>query len=189
MSLKKTMQNIHNHNYGGYRKLQKTRNSIFKLLKEYLDQKFEKKVIFFPNSDDFICDMLENEEFYPESVIFLDKHGYAARGIISSIQLTEDGKFKVDVDDAGTIYDAESYMLNDDLFTLCDTLEKYEKAMQNIRKDLAESGDWKEHAIHLLSGCSTKTLSELTDYVSGHWKNLESDDYNIIQFMSLNKPS
>lgn len=117
----------------GYKQLNKTRRILFKALKEYLRQKYNRKVYFTFPANAPLNGILEEKNFYPSSVTVYDKHGCANTGTVDSMQLTAEGKIKISTDEAGNIYDAEEYLTYDDLLNLCYTIEEYEKILlQNL---------------------------------------------------------
>ena len=116
------------------------------LLKEYLGQKYGRKVRFILPTGDPAGDLLDGKGFYPCSVTIYDKYGFAACSSAVSVELTAEGKILIPTDETGKIHDAEEYLSNDDLLSLCGTVEEYERLLPEIRKELAENGNWKEFA-------------------------------------------
>lgn len=119
------------------------REKLMRLLKEYLGQKYGRKVRFILPTGDPAGDLLDGKGFYPCSVTIYDKYGFAACSSAVSVELTAEGKILIPTDEAGKIHDAEEYLSNDDLLSLCGTVEEYERLLPEIRKELAENGTGK----------------------------------------------
>lgn len=174
----------------GYKHLYRVRRTLMKTLKEYLRQKYGQKVCFILPVGDPLGDLLDERNFYPSSVTVYDKHGYAACSAAVSMELTPEGKIKIRTDESGNIQDAEEYLSYDDLLVLCSTIEEYEHLLPALRREMTESGEWKNHARRLLSEWFPKTEAGiLEDFICEHWENLKPDDYNLQLFKQSNRSS
>lgn len=171
----------------GYKYLYRGRRTLMKVLKEYLKQKYGWKVCFILPMGDPLGDLLDERSFYPSSVTVYDKHGYAACSAAVSMELTPEGKIKIMTDESGNIQDAEEYLSYDDLLVLCSTIEEYEHLQPALRREMTESGEWKDHARKLLSEWFPKAdVGILEDFIREHWKNQQPDDYNLKLFIQSN---
>lgn len=160
-----------------------TREKLMCLLKEYLGQKYGHKVRFILPPGDPVGDLLDGKDFYPCSVTIYDKFGFAACSSAVSVELTAEGKILIPTDEAGKIHDAEELLSNDDLLALCGTIEEYERLLPEIRKELAENGDWKEFARRMLAEefpLSDNKVRE--EFILKHWENLQAESYNLQRF-------
>lgn len=101
-----------------------TREKLMCLLKEYLGQKYGRKVRFILPTGDPAGDLLDRKGFYPCSVTIYDKYGFAACSSAVSVELTAEGKILIPTDETGKIHDAEEFLSNDDLLSLCETVEE-----------------------------------------------------------------
>lgn len=183
MKTRRILHTIREEKAKGYKQLNRTRRVLFKALKEYLRQKYNRKVYFIFPGDDPLSSLLEEKNFYSSSVTIFDKHGCANTGTAVSMQLTAERKIKIFTDEAGNIYDAEEYLMYDDLLNLCYTIEEYEKLLPAARWELMENEDWQEHA--------QATIAEffpdaedliIEDFIHDYWENLQTDDYNLANF-------
>lgn len=68
------------------------REKLMRLLKEYLGQKYGRKVRFILPTGDPAGDLLDGKGFYPCSVTIYDKYGFAACSSAVSVELTAEGK-------------------------------------------------------------------------------------------------
>ena len=160
-----------------------TREELMCLLKEYLGQKYGRKVRFILPPGDPAGDLLDEKGFYPCSVTIYDKFGFAACSSAVSVELTAEGKILISTDEAGKIHDAEEYLLNDDLLSLCGTIEEYERLLPEIRKELAENGNWKEFARRMLEEEFPQAKAEvLEEFIRDRWENLQTESYNLQRF-------
>lgn len=167
----------------GYKQLNKTRRTLFKALKEYLKQKYNRKVSLIFSTDDPLSNILEEKNFYPSSVTVYDKHGCANTGTAVSMQLTAEGKIKISTDEAGNIYDSEEYLPYDDLLNLCYTIAEYEKLLPSACRELMENGDWQEHAQEMIAESFPEADNLIIeDFIHDYWENLQTDDYNLKNF-------
>lgn len=188
MKAKHILHTIREEKNKGYKHLYRVRRTIMKALKEYLRQKYGRKVCFIPPVGDPLGDLLDERSFYPSSVTVYDKHGYAACSAAVSIELTPEGKIKVSTDESGNIHDAEEYLSYDDLLVLCSTIEEYEHLLPVLRREMAESGEWKDHARGLLSEWFPKAdAGILENFIREHWENQQPDDYNLKLFKQSNQ--
>lgn len=187
MKTKRILHTIREEKNKGYKHLYRIRRHIMKAMKAYLRQKYGRKVCFILPVGDSLGDLLDERGFYPSSVTVYDKHGYAACSAAVSIELTQEGKIKISADESGKIYDAEKYLSYDDLLLLCSTIEKYEHLLPALRRKMAESGEWKDHARELLSEWFPKAdAGILKDFIREHWEKLQPDDYNLKLFKQSN---
>lgn len=187
MKPKQILHSICKERTKGQKRLFKTRRALLKALKEYLRLKYKRTVLFSPIAEDPLSNMLDEKEFYPYSVTVTDKYGWAANSTVISVELTNEGKIKIRTSEAGSIEDTDKYLLNDDLFSLCCTIEDYERILLVARRALAESGEWAEHARQTLISFFPKADAELIEYFIYHsWEKLQSDDYNLKLFEKSN---
>lgn len=149
------------------------REKLMRLLKEYLGQKYGRKVRFILPMGDPAGDLLDGKGFYPCSVTIYDKYGFAACSSAVSVELTAEGK----------IHDAEEYLSNDDLLSLCGTVEEYERLLPEIRKELAENRNWKEFARRVLEEEFPQAKAEVREeFIRDCWENLQTESYNLQRF-------
>ena len=159
------------------------REKLMRLLKEYLGQKYGRKVRFILPTGDPAGDLLDGKGFYPCSVTIYDKYGFAACSSAVSVELTAEGKILIPTDEAGKIHDAEEYLSNDDLLSLCGTVEEYERLLPEIRKELAENGNWKEFARRVLEEEFPQAKAEVREeFIRDCWENLQTESYNLQRF-------
>ena len=112
-----------------------------------------------------------------------DKYGFAACSSAVSVELTAEGKILIPTDEAGKIHDAEEYLSNDDLLSLCGTVEEYERLLPEIRKELAENGNWKEFARRMLEEEFPQAKAEVREeFIRDCWENLQTESYNLQHF-------
>lgn len=160
-----------------------TREKLIRLLKEYLGQKYGRKVRFILPPGDPFGELLDGKEFYPCLVTIYDKFGFAACSSAVSVELTAEGKILIPTDEAGKIHDAEEYLSNDDLLSLCGTIEEYERLLPEIRKKLADNGDWKEFARRMLEEEFPQAKTEVREeFIRDCWENLQTESYNLQRF-------
>lgn len=180
MKTRRILHTIREERAKGYKQLNKTRRALFKVLKEYLRQKYNRKVYFTFPAGNPLNSILEEMNFYPSSVTVYDKHGCANTGTAVSIQLTAKGMIKISTDEAGNLYDAEEYLTYDDLLNLCYTIEEYEKILPSARLELIKGGDWQEHAHETIAESFPDTDDLIIkDFIHDYWENLQTDDYNL----------
>ena len=149
------------------------REKLMRLLKEYLGQKYGRKVRFILPMGDPAGDLLDGKGFYPCSVTIYDKYGFAACSSAVSVELPAEGK----------IHDAEEYLSNDDLLSLCGTVEEYERLLPEIRKELAENRNWKEFARRVLEEEFPQAKAEVREeFIRDCWENLQTESYNLQRF-------
>lgn len=183
MKTKRILHTIREEKAKGYKQLNKSRRVLFKALKKYLRQKYNRKVYFTFPAEDPLSDILEEKNFYPSSVIVYDKHGCANTGTAISMQLTAEGKIKISTDEAGNLYDAEEYLTYNDLLNLCYTITEYEKLLSSARWELIENGEWQEHAQETIAESFSDTDDLIIkDFIHDYWENLQTDDYNLKNF-------
>lgn len=187
MKAKRILHTIREEKNKGYKYLYRVRRTLMKALKEYLRQKYGRKVCFILPVGDPLGDLLDERNFYPSSVTVYDKHGYAACSAAVSIELTPEGKIKVSTDESGNIHDAEEYLSYDDLLILCSTIEEYEHLLPVLRREMVESGEWKDHARGLLAEWFPKADAGIIEnFIREHWENQQPDDYNLKLFKQSN---
>lgn len=187
MKRKHILHTIREEKNKGYKHLYRVRRTLMKTLKEYLRQKYGRKVCFILPVGDPLGDLLDERNFYPSSVTVYDKHGYAACSAAVSMELTPEGKIKIMTDESGNIQDVEEYLSYDDLLVLCSTIEEYEHLLPTLRRKMTERGEWKDHALRLLSEWFPKAdTGILEDFIREHWEKLQPDDYNLQLFKQFN---
>lgn len=120
--------------YAERKRLDKTRRRLFKYLKAYLCDKPGHVVELIPEDNELYDMLIDEEEFYPSSVIVSDKYGFAASSTATSVRLTAENKIIIQTNEAGKIEDAEEYLLNDDLLALCMTIGKYESLLRKYKR-------------------------------------------------------
>ncbi|MEO5047313.1 hypothetical protein ABH029_27450, partial [Bacteroides thetaiotaomicron] len=80
-------------------------------------------------------------------------------------------------------HDAEEYLSNDDLLSLCGTVEEYERLLPEIRKELAENGNWKDFARRVLEEEFSQAKAGVREeFVRDCWENLQTESYNLQRF-------
>lgn len=93
MKRKHILHTIREEKNKGYKHLYRVRRTLMKALKEYLRQKYGRKVCFILPVGDPLGDLLDERNFYPSSVTVYDKHGYAACSAAVSMELEIERNF------------------------------------------------------------------------------------------------
>lgn len=167
----------------GEKYMDATRKALMRMLKEYLESKFGRKVSFILPPDHPLGERMEDKGFYPSSVTVYDKYGFAACSSAVSVELTPEGKIVISTSESGNIYDAEEFLSNDDLLGLCHTITEYEQLLPEVRRELAENGEWEECARKLLAEHFPQAESGLREeFINTCWDNRQTENHNLQRF-------
>ena len=160
----------------------KMKRQLLTAIKEYLRFKYKQTTSVYPDDED-VSGLLEENSFSPCDVAVFNKYDCASSSALNKIRL-EKNQLIVDTVESGSILNEEA-LYYEDLINICDTIEKYERAIHMGISHRMKYCRWKIRAAKILLNKTGESLEEILDFVDFYWKPNMPEEHNIELFKSI----